>query len=126
MKLLLLGLIFAFVGLKSTKATCSLGQDSDPQGPAKASDGLNDAEPCMNALRNQIKMEFEASLQYMVMGIHFAQDTVNLGGFSKIFFEHANEERQHGIKFLEYIKMRGDEELDLGIDQLAPILAKER
>ena len=70
-------------------------------------------------------MEFEAALQYLVMGIHFAQDTVNLGGFSKIFFEHANEERQHGLKFMEYLKMRGDEELDLGLNDLAPILGKD-
>lgn len=123
MKLLIFAvLIFAGQG----DATCSLGQDSDPQGAAKASDGINDGQACMNALRNQIKMEFEASLQYMLMGIHFAQDTVNLEGFSQMFFASANEERQHGIKFMEYIKMRGDEELDLGIDQLAPILAKER
>ena len=70
-------------------------------------------------------MEFEAALQYMLMGIHFAQDTISLDGFAKMFFDSANEERQHGLKFIEYLKMRGDAELDLGINDLAPILAKE-
>ena len=26
----------------------------------------------------------------------------------KMFFDHADEERQHGIKFLEYLRMRGE------------------
>ena len=68
---------------------------------------------------------FKASLQYMLMGIHFAQDTISLGGFAKMFFDSANEERQHGLKFIDYLKMRGDAELDLGINDMAPILAKE-
>jgi len=107
------------------QATCSLGPDSDPNGKAKASDGYNDAPACTNAIRGHVKMEFEASLQYMLMGIHFAQDTISLGGFAKMFFDSANEERQHGLKFIDYLKMRGDAELDLGINDMAPILAKE-
>ena len=70
-------------------------------------------------------MEFEAALQYMLMGVHFAQDTVNLDGFAKMFFESASEERQHGINFIEYLKLRGDDEMDLGFNDIAPILAKE-
>lgn len=50
---------------------------------------------------------------------------MNLEGFAKMFFESANEERQHGLKFLEYLKLRGDEEIDIGIDALAPILGKD-
>ena len=42
-----------------------------------------------------------------------------------MFFASANEERQHGLKFLEYLKMRGDEVQDIGIDVLAPILGKD-
>ena len=118
-------LVFSLM-VASTLATCNVGQYNDPRGPAKASDGINDLPNCMNALRRQIKMEFEASLQYMMMGVHFAQDTINLPGFAKMFFDHANEERQHGVKFIEYLKLRGDGELeDLGIDQLGPILAKD-
>ena len=42
-----------------------------------------------------------------------------------MFFDSANEERQHGLKFIDYLKLRGDAELDLGINDMAPILAKE-
>merc|ERR1719361_2279945 len=108
-----------------TEANCSIGQDSVAGDPAKANDDKNYADDCTNAIRGHVKMEFEASLQYMVMGIHFAQDTINLGGFSKLFFDSANEERQHGLQFIDYLKMRGDAELDLGINDMAPILAKE-
>jgi hypothetical protein len=114
--------VLCLVAFKTTKASCSIGQESDPQGRAKASDPDNTVDACTDAIRGHIKMEFEAALQYMVMGAHFAQDTVNLGGFSKMFFEHASEERAHGIKFIEYLRMRGDDSTDLGIENLVPIL----
>ncbi|KAL1122761.1 hypothetical protein AAG570_003088, partial [Ranatra chinensis] len=41
-----------------------------------------------------------------VQGAHFSQDTVNLPGFAKFFFESASEERQHAIKIIEYLLMR--------------------
>ena len=106
-------------------ASCTIGQETDARGKAKASDGYNDNAQCTEAIRNHVKMEFEASLQYMMMAVHFAQDSVNLEGFAKTFFDSAEEERQHGIKFLEYLKMRGDEQMDIGIDSLAPILGKD-
>lgn len=121
---LLAATLSLFLLLEGSNGSCSIGEESDPRGKAKASDGYNDHIDCTAALRSQIKMEFEAALQYMLMGAHFAQDTINLGGFSKMFFEHANEERQHGIKFIEFLKMRGDDSADLGIDELAPILYK--
>ena len=57
-----------------------------------------------------MKKEFQASLQYLLMGAHFAQDSVNLGGLSEMFFEHAAEERQHGVKFMQYLRWRGDKD----------------
>ena len=124
----------------------------------------------MDAIRKHIKVEFSASLQYLMMAAHFAQDTINLNGFAQLFFKRweksnvsslfslrakvikanviwnickydvsaflfffffffvysANEERAHGIQFLDYIKMRGDATVDLGINSLAPILGKSR
>ena len=127
----------------------------------------------MDAIRKHIKVEFSASLQYLMMAAHFAQDTINLNGFAQLFFKRweksnvsslfslrakvikanviwntlyvvnmtflhfyfsfffffvysANEEREHGIQFLDYIKMRGDATVDLGINSLAPILGKSR
>lgn len=61
---------------------------------------------------DSLPQEFEAALQYLLMGAHFAQDTVNLMGFADIFFEHADEERQHGIMFIEYLRLRGDIAVD--------------
>ena len=60
------------------------------------------------------------------MGAYFGQDDVNLHGLSQMFFDHADEERQHGIKFIEYLRMRGDALSDFlvaGSDML-PLLGK--
>ena len=43
----------------------------------------------------------------LFQGAHFARDTVNRPGFSKFFFESASEEREHAIKIIEYLLMRG-------------------
>ena len=121
----MLRLFLALFLLDQALASCTIGQETDPRGKAKASDGYNDNDQCTGAIRNHVKMEFEASLQYMMMAVHFAQDSVNLEGFAQTFFDSAEEERQHGIKFLEYLKMRGDEQVDIGIDSLGPILDKD-
>ena len=61
-------------------------------------------------------MEFEASLQYLLMAAHFSQvlrlppplsqDTVNLPNLAAFFWEHADEEREHAKQFIEYLRMR--------------------
>merc|ERR1711973_941613 len=38
-------------------------------------------------------MEFEASLQYLLMAAQFSQDTYNLPGVAKLFWDHADGER---------------------------------
>lgn len=40
-------------------------------------------------------------------GAHFSQDTVNRPGFASFFFDSASEEREHAIKIIEYLLMRG-------------------
>ena len=47
-------------------------------------------------------------------------------GFSKIFFEHADEERQHGLKFIEYLRFRGGDTTSdfLENGKIEPILQK--
>lgn len=40
-------------------------------------------------------------------GAHFARDSVNRPGFSKFFIKAASEEREHAIKVIEYLLMRG-------------------
>ena len=63
-----------------------------------------------------MKVEFEASLQYLLMAAHFSQvlypppilsqDTVNLPKLAAFFWEHADEERDHAKQFIEYLRMR--------------------
>ena len=76
------------LGLAS--GSCSIGLNTDPNGPAKASDPENFHEACVGALRAQVRMEFEASLQYLLMGAHFAHDSVNLPGFSGLVPRRSN------------------------------------
>jgi len=63
--------------------------------------------PCINKVMDQIGCEVRASLEYLKFGAHFSQDGVNRPGFSKFFFESASEEREHAIKLIEYLNMRG-------------------
>lgn len=62
---------------------------------------------CVREMRRQIQAEIDASLQYLAMGAHFAQDTVNRPGFMHFFFKAAGEEREHAHKLIEYLLMRG-------------------
>jgi ferritin heavy chain len=63
--------------------------------------------PCVKILEAQVKTEIEAAMTYLAMGAHFARDTVNRPGFSKLFINSASEEREHAIKIIEYLLMRG-------------------
>merc|ERR1711992_251417 len=87
-------------------ASCSV---SSPELKAKASDDKNFMAECITALEGQIAIEFEASLQYLLMAAHFSQDTVNLPKLAAFFWEHADEEREHAKQFIEYLRMRGSE-----------------
>uniref|UniRef100_C6ZQR9 Ferritin n=1 Tax=Ochlerotatus triseriatus TaxID=7162 RepID=C6ZQR9_OCHTR len=64
---------------------------------------------CLTALHKQINKEFDASIVYLKFAAHFAQEKVNLPGFENFFFKAAGEEREHGIKLIEYALMRGQE-----------------
>ncbi|XP_078036121.1 ferritin 1 heavy chain [Augochlora pura] len=62
---------------------------------------------CTGALNDQFYKEIEAARTYLIMGARFSEYTYNRPGFSEFFFKAANEEREHGIKILEYMSMRG-------------------
>ena len=82
---------------------------------------LSQAE-CVAALEEQIAIEFQASLQYLLMAAHFSQvliltgfllsilvaskDTVNLPKVAALFWSHADEEREHAKQFIDYLRMR--------------------
>jgi ferritin heavy chain len=61
---------------------------------------------CISEVRRQIQAEINASIQYLAMGAHFSQDTVNRPGFAEFFFKSASEEREHATKLIEYLLMR--------------------
>uniref|UniRef100_T1DF24 Ferritin n=1 Tax=Psorophora albipes TaxID=869069 RepID=T1DF24_9DIPT len=72
----------------------------------------NIEDPCVTALHNQINEEFNAAITYLTMGAYFRQEKINLLGFSDFFFKAAAEEREHGIKLMEYALMRGKGPVD--------------
>lgn len=76
-------------------------------------DWVNMQSKCRSSMRRQIQMEVMASLQYLALGAHFSKDVVNRPGFSKLFFEAAGEEREHAVKLIEYLLMRGELTSDL-------------
>ncbi len=53
------------------------------------------------AFNEQIGHEFGASMQYVSIAAHFEQKKLSL--LSKLFFEQAEEERTHAMKFVKYI-----------------------
>ncbi|VVC45239.1 Hypothetical protein CINCED_3A002557 [Cinara cedri] len=64
-------------------------------------------DPCVKKMKEQVQEELTAAMTYFAMGAHFSKDTVNRPGFAKIFFESASEERDHAIKIIGYLLMRG-------------------
>ena len=53
------------------------------------------------AFNEQIGHEFGASLQYVSISAHFSQRQLKL--LSKLFLAQADEERQHALKFVQYL-----------------------
>ena len=73
-------MVLIFVSHKRASASCSNGNQFQPLGKAKANDPENYLDACATAIRSQIKVEFEAAMQYLLMGAYFDQDNVNLPG----------------------------------------------
>jgi bacterioferritin B len=53
------------------------------------------------AFNEQVGHEFGASLQYVSIAAHFSQRQLKL--LAKLFFEQADEEKQHAMKFVQYL-----------------------
>ena len=53
------------------------------------------------AFNEQIGHEFGASMQYVSIAAHFQRNHLTL--LAKLFFEQAEEERQHAMKFVKYL-----------------------
>ena len=54
-----------------------------------------------SAFNQQIGHEFGASLQYLSIAGHFQRQQLTL--LAKLFFEQAEEEKQHALKFVRYV-----------------------
>ena len=97
MRNLILGfIVLAFQPYKEIDASCAIGNQYSSNGKAKANDAENYLPTCAAAIRKQVKVEFEAAMQYLLMGAYFDQDNVNLPGiygkFSPYIYYH-----QHNI-----------------------------
>jgi ferritin len=53
------------------------------------------------AFNEQIGHEFGASMQYVSIAAYFQREQLTL--LAKLFFEQADEERQHAMKFVKYV-----------------------
>jgi len=53
------------------------------------------------AFNQQIGHEFGASMQYVSIAAHFSQRQLKM--LAKLFFEQAEEEKQHAMKFVQYL-----------------------
>jgi len=109
------------LGAKETGATCSVNRNSETLATCQEDETYS--EVCATAIKDHVKLEFSASLQYLLMGAYFGQDNVNLFGFSNMFYKHSSEERAHGVKFIDYLRMRGNKDEDF-FTGLKPIKGK--
>lgn len=61
----------------------------------------------IDAINSQIGNEFKASMQYLAIGAYFEKET--LPELAKFFYEQADEERNHALKFMQFILDAGGE-----------------
>jgi len=58
-----------------------------------------------DAINAQIKMEFDSAYIYLAMSAHF--EDANLEGFAKWMRKQAGEEKEHAMRFFDYLVERG-------------------
>ncbi|EEB12465.1 secreted ferritin S subunit precursor, putative [Pediculus humanus corporis] len=95
MKNILLG--FCFVGVILSEAQPDIPRD-----------WITMVDPCTKKMTEQIQEELTAAMTYLAMGAHFSKDTINRPGIAEYFFKSASEEREHAIKLIDYLLMRGE------------------
>merc|ERR1712227_816008 len=64
-------------------------------------------EDCEALINKRINMEFYASYVYLSMSSFFNRDDQALHGFASYFRKASDEEREHGMKLMEYQTKRG-------------------
>ena len=110
MRNLILGfIVLACISYKEIHASCAIGNQYSSNGKAKANDAENYLPTCAAAIRKQVKVEFEAAMQYLLMGAYFDQDNVNLPGiYSKFspyiyYYQHIKLFRSSLSTFLYFV-----------------------
>ncbi|XP_023331078.1 ferritin heavy chain A isoform X1 [Eurytemora carolleeae] len=68
---------------------------------------MNFDEEVASLINDQINLEFRASYIYLSMSAWFAGDNQALTGFAKLFKGNSDEERDHGIRLINYMAERG-------------------
>ena len=63
------------------------------------------SESLQNAMNEQIKNELYSAYLYLAMSAHF--EAASLPGFAKWTRMQANEEREHAMKFFDFVNDRG-------------------
>ena len=64
-------------------------------------------EESESAVNKQINLEFYASYVYLAMACNFDRDDVAVPGFCKFVKKASDEQRQHGMKLMEFQNRRG-------------------
>jgi ferritin len=59
------------------------------------------SQKVIDAINEQIGYEFSAELQYYAIGAHFASEA--LPQLSQHFFQQAEEEKGHALRFIKYV-----------------------
>ncbi|XP_053659596.1 ferritin subunit [Anopheles marshallii] len=102
-------LMFAAVIMQQEQASA---QGTDPKLSSSTDEWDFMDKKCSDKLHDQIKKEFNAAIFYMQFAAYFSQYKVNLPGFENFFFHAASEEREHGMKLIEYAQMRGQKPIN--------------
>ena len=78
MRAVWLGLAALALAASEAGATCSVNKNSETLATCQEQETYSDT--CAKAIKDHVKLEFSASLQYLLMGAYFGQDNVNLFG----------------------------------------------
>ena len=72
------------------------------------------SQKVIDAINEQIGYEFSAELQYYAIAAHFAAEA--LPQLSQHFFQQAEEEKGHALRFIKYVVDAGGRVVIPGID----------
>src|SRR6266699_2439195 len=71
------------------------------------------SQKVIDAINEQIGYEFSAELQYYAIAAHFATEA--LPQLSQHFFQQAEEEKGHALRFIKYVVDAGDRRAEIQI-----------